>query len=162
MADDHDPAGLYARLRAETARMLGFDLASLSLGEGLQLDLTSMLRLEIDTLQGACLAGQAIDLARLQAAFAMLQKLLPTSVTETPPVAADDDDGSARRELLAVIEGYAAANEAAAAEALAREEACMADEAMAASTAAATTVTETCCRGGSRSAAAAVGASKLG
>jgi hypothetical protein len=91
----------------------------------------SMLRLEIDTLQGACLAGREIDLARLQSAFEMLRKLLPTSVTETAPVASDDDDGSARRALLEIIENYAAANEAAATSAMEREEAVQAADAMA-------------------------------
>jgi hypothetical protein len=128
MADD-DPAGLYARLRAETARMLGFDNpASLSLVQGLQLDLTALLRLTLDGLQGQALAGQEIDLGRLQSAFGMLQKLLPAAAAPAP-VAPDTEGHAVRARFAELIEGYVTANEATEAAALEREEAIMAAEA---------------------------------
>jgi DNA-directed RNA polymerase specialized sigma54-like protein len=59
--------------------MFGY-VGDLTLTQGLQVDLASVLRLEIDALQGQRLAGQPVDLARLSTAFAMLQNLLPQSV----------------------------------------------------------------------------------
>jgi hypothetical protein len=127
---DADPAGLYTALRGETAKLLGLDLTSLSLVEQLQLDLCAMLRLEIDTLQGECLAGHEIDLARLKSAFEMLRQLLPAAA-EPAPVASDDDGGDAQRALLEIIQNYDDANEAEAALAMEREEAVQAADAMA-------------------------------
>jgi hypothetical protein len=96
---DPDPAAAYAALRAETAGMLKLDAANLSLVEGLQLDLVSLLRLEVDGLQGAVLSGDQVDLARLSTALAMLQKLLPTQLA--PAAATDQHDFSGAREELA-------------------------------------------------------------
>jgi hypothetical protein len=75
-----DPARDYEVLRRQTAAMLNLDLADLSPADGLRLDLTALLRLSLDSLQGAALAGREVDLSRLQSCFAMLQKLLPQSV----------------------------------------------------------------------------------
>jgi hypothetical protein len=99
------------------------------LSSGLKLDLTSLLRLSLDNLQGAALAGREIDLGKLQACWGMLAKLVPQAV-ETPPAA--EEDRSAQAELLALLEGHAAVAEAAVAEALVREESVMAAEAAAA------------------------------
>jgi hypothetical protein len=74
-----DPRAVYEALHRSTAEMFGYS-GDLTLTQGLQVDLASVLRLEIDALQGQRLAGQAIDLARLSTAFLMLQKLLPQSV----------------------------------------------------------------------------------
>ena len=72
-----DPIAAYERLRAETAQMLKLDSANLSLVEGLQLDLVSLLRLEVDGLQAAVLGGAQVDLARLSTAHTLLQKMHP-------------------------------------------------------------------------------------
>jgi hypothetical protein len=72
-----DPAAAYAVLRTETAAMLKLNSSDLSLVEGLQLDLVSLVRLEVDMLQGRALANEPIDLDRLSTALGMLQKLLP-------------------------------------------------------------------------------------
>jgi hypothetical protein len=74
-----DPRAVYEALHRSAAEMFGYS-GDLTLTQGLQVDLASVLRLEIDALQGQRLAGQAIDLARLSTAFLMLQKLLPQSV----------------------------------------------------------------------------------
>jgi hypothetical protein len=120
-----DPAAAYEALRAETAGMLNYDLADLSLVQGLQLDLASLLRLEVDTLQGKVLAGDTVDLGRLGVAFGMLTKLLPPAALEAEPsevrphsearerlkalidatiLAGPDPDAPSRAELEAEIE----------------------------------------------------------
>jgi hypothetical protein len=87
-----DPASTYTRLRAETAAMLGVDTADMSKTEGLRLDITSLLLLEIDSLQGSILANEKVDLARLASALTMLQKLLPEKALVAPAAAADHVD----------------------------------------------------------------------
>lgn len=72
-----DPAATYEKLKRDTASMFGYDLPDLSLTQGLQLDLVSLLRLEIDTMSGKVLAGEVVDLARLTAAHGLLKSLLP-------------------------------------------------------------------------------------
>ena len=87
---DPDPAAAYDTLRTETATMLRLNLADLSLVEGLQLDLVALLRLEIDSLQGAALFGEQIDLQRLAVAHGMLQKMLPEKSLVASPAAASE------------------------------------------------------------------------
>ena len=100
-----DPSTAYARLRAETATMLKLDAASLSLVENLQLDLVSLLRLQVDELQGAALAGAPVDLDRLSTALAMLQKLLPSqSLVAHAPAPEGRFGPSARERLRELIE----------------------------------------------------------
>jgi hypothetical protein len=100
-----DPSAAYDRLRVETAEMLKLDVANLSLVEGLQLDLVSMLRLEVDGLQGSVLAGEQVDLDRLSTALAMLQKLLPAQALVAPTPPAETRFGpSARARLRELIE----------------------------------------------------------
>jgi hypothetical protein len=103
---DPDPAAVYERLRDETAGMFGYDLTNLSLTQGLQLDLVSLLRLEVDTMQGKVLAGDTVDLQRLVAAHGLLAKMLPASALVAPAAAADhvDQFAGARQELAAVRE----------------------------------------------------------
>ena len=86
--DIADPAAAYERLKIETAGMLRLDVGSSSLLENLQVDLVALLRLEIDTLQGAVLAGDSVDLGRLASALTMLRSLLPAQalVSAPPPV----------------------------------------------------------------------------
>jgi DNA-directed RNA polymerase specialized sigma54-like protein len=98
-----DPARDYEVLRRQTAAMLNLDLADLSPADGLRLDLTALLRLSLDSLQGAALAGREVDLSRLQSCFAMLQKLLPQSVA-APQLR---EDFSARRKLTELINNIA-------------------------------------------------------
>ena len=96
-----DPASTYARLKAETAAMLGLDPADLSKTEGLRLDITSLLLLEIHSLQGSILANDQIDLARLSSALTMLQKLLPSEALNAPvPLANSNHDFAGAKEEL--------------------------------------------------------------
>ena len=98
--DIGDPAAAYAALRDLTAAMFDYDLADLSLTQGLQIDLVSLLRLEVDTMQGKVLAGETVDLTRLVAAHGMLAKLLPERALVAPaPAAANHDFASAKEEL---------------------------------------------------------------
>jgi hypothetical protein len=95
-----DPAADYAALRTETSEMFGYDLANLSLTQGLQLDLVSLLRLEVDTMQGQVLAGDTVDLNRLVTAHAMLQKMLPERSLVAPAPAPEARFGNEHRARL--------------------------------------------------------------
>jgi hypothetical protein len=102
---DSDPAAAYERLKIETARMLNLSTDSTSLIEGLQVDLVALLRLEIDTLQGAVLAGDSVDLGRLASALTMLRSLLPAQALVSAPPAAETRFGpNARQRLRDLIE----------------------------------------------------------
>jgi hypothetical protein len=105
-----DPAAAYGALRASTVALLGLDPDSLSLTQDLQVDLLSLLRLEVDSLQGKVLAGEAVDLNRLSVAFGMLQKLLPAAELRTDSNPADVPD-DARAKLANLIDGLAGATE---------------------------------------------------
>jgi len=122
-----DPAASYERLHAETAEMLGLDLADLSLVQGLGLDLVSLLRLEIDSMQGAVLSGKLIDLPRLVACHGMLAKLLPERSLVAPAAAEVHSD--ARERLAALIAAGDAAEDERLAEASNHEDRVMTAEA---------------------------------
>lgn len=94
----------YEQLRAETAAMFAFDPTTLSTLQTLQIDLVSLLRLEVDALQGTALAGGTPDLARLSAAVTLLQKLVPPRALEAAPPRSDEPDAVAK--LQALITGY--------------------------------------------------------
>jgi hypothetical protein len=103
---DPDPAATYERLRDETAAMFNYDIANLSLTQGLQIDLVSLLRLEVDTMQGQVLAGKTVDLSRLVAAHGLLAKMLPAQALVAPAAAADSHDfDGAREELSRLLDG---------------------------------------------------------
>jgi hypothetical protein len=88
-----DPAKTYAELKIETAQMLGFvDIDKLSPVDGLKLDLVSLLRLQVDHMQGLALTGESINMEMLSSCVQLLQRLLPASVTQAPIVETDDDD----------------------------------------------------------------------
>jgi hypothetical protein len=127
-------AAAYDRLRCETAAMLGLNLAELSLVQGLQLDLVSLLRLEVDGLQGQVLAGQPVDLSRLATSLKMLQELLPESALVAREAAVvTKAPADARERLAALLHGIVAARDAEKehnlADAMEREEAVMEAEA---------------------------------
>jgi hypothetical protein len=103
--DIADPAVAYEQLKRETAEMFGYDLANLSLTQGLQLDLVSLLRLEVDTMQGAVLAGEKVDLQRLVAAHGLLRQMLPAQALVAPAAAADHDFSGAHAELARLLDG---------------------------------------------------------
>jgi hypothetical protein len=96
-----DPAAVYERLKVETAQMLGLNTDSSSLLENLQVDLVSLLRLQIDDLQGKVLNGEQVDLGRLSAALTMLRQLLPEKALVASSATADggDEFAGAKEEL---------------------------------------------------------------
>jgi hypothetical protein len=69
MTTDDPAARAYEVLRNQTATMLGLDVSALSPADGLKLDLCALLRLSLDNLQGAALAGREVDLSRLQSCY---------------------------------------------------------------------------------------------
>jgi hypothetical protein len=100
-----DPAATYDRLRAETAEMFDYDLASASLTQGLQIDLVSLLRLEIDSMSGRVLAGETVDLTRLVAAHGLLRQMLPEKALVAPAPPAETRFGlDHKAKLRALIE----------------------------------------------------------
>jgi hypothetical protein len=111
MTDEPDPRAVYEALRISTAEMLGLDLATLSATDGLRLDFTALLRLQVDHLQSVALAGREVDLSKLQACHAMLTKLLPKAVEAPAAVRSPADD--ARERLAAIYDNIAAAREVA-------------------------------------------------
>lgn len=134
MSDPNDPAATYAALRTETAQMLKLDADALGLVDGLQLDITSLLRLVIDSLQGRVLAGEEVDLGKLQVAHALLRQMLPAQLAASPPPAETSRFGPDHRaRLRQLIENVVLREDetkaATLADAQAREEAVAADEA---------------------------------
>jgi hypothetical protein len=103
MTADPAAATAYERLKVETAEMLGLNTDSASLMESLQVDLVSLLRLQIDDLQGKVLNGEQVDLARLSTALTMLRQLLPEKALVAP--AAGPDFSGAKEELLRMLDG---------------------------------------------------------
>jgi hypothetical protein len=78
------PQQQHAKLRAITREMLGLDGDDLSPLQNLQVDVISVLLLELDTLQGQQLAGQQVDMPRLSSAIALLHKMLPATPLAAP------------------------------------------------------------------------------
>jgi hypothetical protein len=96
MSDDDT----YQKLRAEAAKMLRLDAASLSGLEGLQCDLVSVLLLEVDNLSATSLAGQPIDTNKLADCVKILKSLLPAPLT---PAQQPPDFRGAREELAVML-----------------------------------------------------------
>ena len=115
--DIGDPASTYAALRTETATLLKLDPDSAGLVENLQIDLVALLRLEVDGLSGAALAGQQVDLRRLEVALGMLRQMLPAQALIAPtPVPESRFGPSARERLRELIETTVLAEDVAEAE----------------------------------------------
>jgi hypothetical protein len=75
-----DRAKFYHDLRASTAALLNYDLNKLTLQQSLKVDLAASLRLEIDRITAAQLAGESVDLRELVLASESLSRLVaPTS-----------------------------------------------------------------------------------
>jgi hypothetical protein len=112
MSETNDTSASYALLRNETAHLLRYDLASLSLTQSLYLDAVTMLRLEIDNLQGRVFAGEDVDLGRLTSALALLQKLLPAELKVDPASQEATRRTDNRDKLKALFEASFAAADA--------------------------------------------------
>jgi hypothetical protein len=77
---------VYAQARAETAAMLGYDLANLTAEQATRLDVAAALRLAVDDQSGKLARGETADVTRLLSASEALAKLLPP-LREPPPAA---------------------------------------------------------------------------
>ena len=81
---------VYAQARAETAAMLGYDLANLTAEQATRLDVAAALRLAVDDQSGKLARGETADVTRLLSASEALAKLLPP--LREPPPASDRID----------------------------------------------------------------------
>jgi len=124
---DVDPSILRARLRRETAELLGYDIDELTAAQSVRLDRAATLRLELDDIETRQLAGLPIEMAKYVVASEALERLVATAHPEQEN---SHDFSGAREKLAALIENMARAEEYKAAEADAREEAAMAAEAL--------------------------------
>ena len=120
MSDEHPSAVLFAKLRNETCKLLGYNADNLSALEGLRVDLVCSLRLEVDRQQSLQLAGQAADLRVLTSATEALENLLkPAFVTAFD---CERQNAIARAELSRIISGVLQFKLRVAGETLQREE----------------------------------------
>jgi hypothetical protein len=84
-----DVRTVYARARAETAKLLGHgdDLDNLSPEASTRLDVACALRIALDDQAAKLLRGESADVAKLLSASEALGKLLPAAVLASPPPA---------------------------------------------------------------------------
>jgi hypothetical protein len=108
MSDDTNPAAVYAKLRAEAARLLNLDADKMSPLESMHCDLVSVLMLELDMLQSAQLAGRVVDISRVADAVKILKSLLPAAATEAHPNHEAEFDGAAETFSALIRDGAAA------------------------------------------------------
>jgi hypothetical protein len=101
---------LYERLRQSSAEMLGFDAGALNAVQGLQVDMCSAIRLELDALQSAQLANRPVDIGRLADLVKLLKSLLPSQPLATPNF--DHEFDGAFETFATLIENGVAAVEA--------------------------------------------------
>jgi hypothetical protein len=99
-------AALYEKLRAESAAMLGFDGKDLTAIQGLQADMVSAIRLELDALQAEQFAGRSIDIGRFSDLVKLLRSLLPSAPLSGSAV----PDFSGAREALSALLSMRASN----------------------------------------------------
>jgi hypothetical protein len=81
---------VYAQARAETAAMLGYDLASLTAEQATRLDVAAALRLAVDDQSGKLARGETADVTKLLSASEALARLLPP-LREPPPAVNEPD-----------------------------------------------------------------------
>lgn len=94
-------ADLYASLRSETAKMLGYDLAALTASQDVKLGMVAGLRLELDRLTTAQMRGEGIDPRVLVSISEMLEQALrPPAEVHGP-----GGDNTALEKVRALIEG---------------------------------------------------------
>jgi hypothetical protein len=73
MSTEH--AEFFAKLRASTARLLSLDIDSLSPADATRVDRAAVLRLSLDKMQSAALAGAEVDLKNFISASSELERL---------------------------------------------------------------------------------------
>jgi hypothetical protein len=104
---DKTAATTYAKLRTETAAMLGFGEVTLTAAQAMKVDLVTALRLGLDDLSGRLAAGERVDLGKLLEASEALLQFLPANVAAPPSPGGPDGLFAARKrmaELLGIAE----------------------------------------------------------
>lgn len=101
---DKTAATTYAKLRAETATMLGFGEATLTAVQAMRVDVVTALRLGLDDLSGRLAAGERVDLGKLLEASEALQKFLPENVTAPPSPGGPDGLLAARKRMFELMQ----------------------------------------------------------
>jgi hypothetical protein len=82
-----DVRTVYARARAETAKLLGYgdDLDGLTAEQSTRLDIACALRIALDDQAAKLLRGESTDVSKLLSASEALGRLLPPAVLASPP-----------------------------------------------------------------------------
>jgi hypothetical protein len=82
-----DVRTVYAKARAETAKLLGYgdDIDGLTAAQSTRLDVASALRIVIDDQAAKLLRGESADVGKLLSTSEALAKILPPAVLATPP-----------------------------------------------------------------------------
>jgi hypothetical protein len=102
-----DPSVAYENLRRESCALLGLDPDGAPTPlEQMQTDLTGIVRMTIDAIQGDLLAGREADVGRLATCVALLGKLLPQKLEAE---AKHDLPSDARERLAQLIDNQATA-----------------------------------------------------
>ena len=86
MSEENPIARMQRRLRADTAKLLGFDLNNLSPSQSVRVDRAASLRLQLDDIQSAQLRGDAIDMPRFILASKELEAMLGGNPESNQPV----------------------------------------------------------------------------
>jgi len=100
-----DPDVLRARLRLDTAKMLGVDLENMTAAQEVRLSRATMLRLELDDIESRKLNNQPFDVKAYVVASEALERMVPGGNPEAPGGA--HDFSGARAELSRFLAGRA-------------------------------------------------------
>jgi hypothetical protein len=84
---------LYAKARAETAKLLGYgdDIDGLTAEQSTRLDIACALRIALDDQAAKLLRGESADVSKLLSASEALGRLLPPAVLAAPPSVQRED-----------------------------------------------------------------------
>jgi hypothetical protein len=88
-----DVRTVYAKARAETAKLLGYgdDIDNLTAEQATRLDIACALRIALDDQAAKLLRGESTDVSKLLSASEALGRLLPAAVLASPPPAHSPD-----------------------------------------------------------------------
>jgi hypothetical protein len=100
-----DEGTLYRKLCAETAQLLGLDVAALTTAQAVRVDLVASLRLALDHFTALQLRGEQVDVGKMLSCAESLERLLPRSAAFTG--AHKSHLESARAKFTALIDSYA-------------------------------------------------------
>jgi hypothetical protein len=95
MSEENPIARMQRRLRADTAKLLNYDINNLSAWQSVRLDRASTLRLQLDDISAAQLRGEVVDMPR----FILASKELEAMLGGNPDASTAHDFSGAREEL---------------------------------------------------------------